>query len=335
MKKGVDLRRHLPMTQKKYPEATGEFTQLLSQIMLAAKIVSREVNKAGLVDILGMSDEENVFGERQAELDVYANRVFTKSLVHNGGVCIVGSEEEEKPVEVHREELRGKYAVTLDPLDGSSNIDYNVSIGTIFGIFRRTSSDEARAPGREEDLLQPGRDLAAAGYVIYGSSTMLVYTTGENVYGFTLDTSIGEFLLSHPNITIPETGGAYSVNESNESNWSEPVRETVRSFRRGDEYNSRYTGTLVVDFHRNLLDGGIYLCPEEPGTPGKKEGKLRLLYEAAPLAFIVENAGGRAINGNSDIVDLQPEFLHQRTPLYIGAKKPVDELQQSIRDYGN
>lgn len=331
MNKGIDLRRHIAMTQKEYPEATGEFSQLLGQITLAAKIVSREVNKAGLVDILGMTDDENVFGEQQAQLDVYANRVFTKALIHNGGVCVLGTEEEEEPIPVKKRELRGKYAVTLDPLDGSSNIDYNISIGTIFGIYKRVSSDESQAQGKEEDLLQPGRQLVASGYVIYGSSTMLVYTTGENVYGFTLDTSIGEFLLSNPDITVPESGGSYSVNESYFKKWTEPVQESVKALRRSGDYKSRYIGTLVADFHRNLLDGGIFMYPEEPDTPGKEDGKLRLLYEAAPLAYIIEQAGGRATNGTEDILDLEPEYLHQRTPLYIGAKDAVDMVEEKKR----
>lgn len=331
MNKGVDLRRHIAMTQQEYPEATGEFSQLLSQITLAAKIVSREVNKAGLVDILGMADEENVYGEQQAQLDVYANRVFTKALIHNGGVCVLGSEEEEEPLKVRKKELRGKYAVTLDPLDGSSNIDYNISIGTIFGIYRQISSDEPGAVGTEEDLLQPGRDLVAAGYVIYGSSTMLVYTTGSNVYGFTLDSSIGEFLLSYPDIQIPESGGSYSVNESYFKKWPEPVQESVKALRRSGDYKSRYIGSFVADFHRNLLDGGIFMYPEEPETPGKEHGKLRLLYEAAPMAYIVEQAGGRATNGTEEILDIEPEYLHERTPLYIGARDPVNLVEEKKR----
>ncbi|MFB6356987.1 MAG: class 1 fructose-bisphosphatase [bacterium] len=327
MKKGIDLRRHITMTEKEHPEATGEFSQLLSQITLAAKIVSREVNKAGLVDILGLTDDENVFGEQQAQLDVYANNVFTKALIHNGGVCVVGSEEEEDPVKVRKEVLRGKYAVTLDPLDGSSNIDYNISIGTIFGIYRRISSDDESDPGKREDLLQAGRELVAAGYVIYGSSTMLVYTTGENVYGFTLDSSIGEFLLSYPDIQIPSSGGAYSVNESYFRNWEKPVQESVKELRNRD-YTSRYVGTLVSDVHRTLLDGGIFMYPREPDTPGKEQGKLRLLYEAAPLAYLVEHAGGRAIDGERDILDVKPEWLHQRTPLFIGSTEAVNVVEE-------
>jgi len=288
---------------------------------------------AALVDILGETEEENVFGERQAQLDVYANQVFTKALIDNGGVCVIASEEEEEPVVVQREELRGKYVVTLDPLDGSSNIDYNISIGTIFGIYRRISSDEPQAPGTEEDLLQSGRELVAAGYIVYGSSTMLVYTTGENVYGFTLDTSIGEFLLSYPDIQIPDEGGSYSVNESYFSHWPRYVQESVKTFQRSGEYKARYIGSFVADFHRNLLDGGIFMYPEEPETPGKEHGKLRLLYEAGPMAYIIEQAGGRASDGDQDILDIHPESLQQRTPLYIGSQSAVNQIEQFKLEY--
>ncbi|MFP4687123.1 MAG: class 1 fructose-bisphosphatase [bacterium] len=333
IKKGIDLRRHISITQREYPEATGEFSQLLGQLTLAAKIVSREVNKAGLGDILGKTDDENVYGERQARLDLYANAIFSRALIHNGGICIIGSEEESDPVRVRKKELRGKYAVTIDPLDGSSNIDYGVSIGTIFGIYRKISKSEADSEGTLEDLLQPGRDLVAAGYVIYGSSTMLVYSAGKRVYGFTLDSSIGEFLLSHPNIQIPEKEGYLSVNESYFTNWAKPVREALKALREDHSYTSRYIGSMVADFHRNLLAGGIFLYPPEPNVPGKDLGKLRLLYEAAPMAFIADRAGGRASNGYKNILDIKPKHLHHRTPFYVGNTKAVELIEKKFADF--
>lgn len=326
---GIDLGRHIAESEKQHPEATGKFTRLLNQITLAGKIVSRAVNKAGLSGVLGTTGEENVHGEEMAELDVYANKLFKRNLANNAPVCLVASEEEEEPVEVTDPEKRGKYVVTLDPLDGSSNIDYNVSIGTIFGIYRKQSGP-LRDPVTEEDILQPGVNLEASGYIIYGSSTMLVYTTGQEVNGFTLDKSIGEFLLCHPDIRIPDTGGSYSVNESYFDKWEQPVQESVRSFRQNPDYTSRYIGSLVADFHRNLLGGGVFLYPNEPETPGKENGKLRLLYEAAPLAYIVEAAGGRASNGRKDILTLTPEELHQRVPLYIGNENAVNRIESNI-----
>jgi len=328
---GTDLRRHIARIEKDHPEATGEFTQLLGQITLAAKIVSRAVNKAGLAGVLGKTGGgENVFGEEQAELDVMAHQVFTRALKSNGGVCLIASEEKEEPEPVRDPRLRGKYMVTMDPLDGSSNIDYNVSIGTIFGIYRREPDEDGEIRAREADLLRPGRELVAAGYVIYGSSTMLVYTTGESVDGFTLDTSIGEFLLSHPGIEIPRSGGSYSVNASYYDRWEEPIRRSVDDFREDPDYTSRYIGSLVADFHRNLLGGGVFLYPNEPETPGKEQGKLRLLYEAAPLAMIVQQAGGRASDGERDILDIKPRELHQRVPLYIGSPEPVSRIENRV-----
>ncbi|MGM0380450.1 MAG: class 1 fructose-bisphosphatase [bacterium] len=335
IKKGIDLRRHIAITQREYPQATGEFSQLLGQITLAGKIVSREINRAGLGDILGKTEEENVYGEKQARLDLYANAVFTRALIHNGGICILGSEEESDPIQVRKPELRGKYAVAIDPLDGSSNIDYNVSVGTIFGIYRRQSSGGPEAKASLEDLLQPGRDLVAAGYIVYGSSTMLVYTAGDRVFGFTLDSSIGEFLLSYPDIQIPGGGGYLSVNESYFKNWDQPVRDSVKEFRGRDEYSSRYIGSMVADFHRNLLSGGIFLYPPEPEVPGKRSGKLRLLYEAAPMAFIVRQAGGLASDGQQDILDIEPDNLHDRTPFYAGNQKDVELIEKKISEASN
>ncbi len=332
IKKGIDLGRHISITQREHPQATGEFSQLLGQITLAAKIVSREVNKAGLGDILGKTDDENVYGERQARLDLYANAIFSRALIHNGGICIIGSEEESDPVRVRNQELRGKYAVTIDPLDGSSNIDYAVSIGTIFGIYRKVSPGGSETEGTLEDLLQPGRELVAAGYIIYGSSTMLVYSAGDRVYGFTLDSSIGEFLLSYPNIKIPESHGYLSVNESYFTNWEEPVQQALKELREMGTYTSRYVGSMVADFHRNLLAGGIFLYPPEPEVAGKDLGKLRLLYEAAPMAFIAEKAGGKASNGYKSILDIKPKHLHHRTPFYAGNKDAVDLIERKFAE---
>ncbi|MFB6344357.1 MAG: class 1 fructose-bisphosphatase [bacterium] len=329
---GIDLGRHISESERAHPEATGELSQLLGQITLAAKIVSRAVNKAGLAGILGTTGEKNIHGEEMAELDVYANNVFKRNLINNAPVCLVASEEEEEPVEVTDPDKRGKYVVSLDPLDGSSNIDYNVSIGTIFGIYRKQSG-KVDEPTTEDDILQKGRNLVASGYVIYGSSTMLVYTTGEEINGFTLDNSIGEFLLCHPDIEMPDSGGSYSVNESYFTKWEKPIQESVESFRADSNYTSRYIGSLVADFHRNLLGGGVFLYPNEPDTPGKENGKLRLLYEAAPLAYLIEAAGGRASNGETDILDLSPERLHQRVPLYIGNKDAVDLIEKNVEQH--
>lgn len=328
--KGIDLRRHINECQQVHPEATGELTGLLSQITLSAKIVSRAVNRAGLIDILGSTGDTNVHGEEKAELDVYANKIFKRNLKSNAGVSLIASEEEEETVEVENPENRGKYVVSLDPLDGSSNIEFNVSIGSIFGIYRKRSGSVDK-PCTDEDILQKGRKLVASGYVIYGSSTMLVYSTGNGVHGFTLDTSIGEFLLCQPDISIPETGGAYSVNESYFPNWENAIQESVSEFKDDSDFTARYIGSLVADFHRTLLGGGVFLYPNEPDTPGKENGKLRLLYEAAPLAFLAREAGGRASNGRQAILDIKPERLHQRVPLYIGSRQPVNRIEKKVR----
>lgn len=329
LEKGVDLRRHVGEQEKKHPEASGELTQLLEEISLSAKIVSRAVNRAGLVDILGTSGEVNVYGEEKAKLDVYANKIFKRNLRDNPAVCLIGTEEDEETIDVDDTGQGGKYVLSLDPLDGSSNIDYNVSIGTIFGIYRR-DTDLTETPDPERDFLQSGRNLVAAGYVIYGSSTMLVYTTGDQVFGFTLDTSIGEFVLCQPSVETPTSGGSYSVNESYFERWEKPIRESVASFRDDPDYTSRYIGSLVADFHRNLLGGGIFLYPNEPDTPGKENGKLRLIFEAAPLAYVIETAGGRASNGRRNILDVVPDDVHQRVPLYVGSSRPVDQIERRV-----
>ena len=321
----MTIERFIMEQERLHPEATGELSNLLYDLCLAAKIISRQVRRAGLSDILGGVGAINVQGEVQQKLDVFAHDTVRHSVEHTGRVCIVASEEEEHPMPVQvREDRRGgKYVLLYDPLDGSSNIGVNVSIGTIFSIHRRKSK---RGPGTLADCLQPGRAQIAAGYILYGSSTMLVYTTGQGVHGFTLDPTIGEFLLSHPDIRCPEVGQYYSVNESHWNKWAPGVQRAVAAFKNGDQgkveaKNARYIGSLVADIHRNLMSGGIFLYPADANAP---HGKLRLLYEAAPLALLVEQAGGAAFDGKTDILDITPTELHQRTPLIIGSKRDVD-----------
>jgi fructose-1,6-bisphosphatase I len=312
--------------ERLHPEATGELSNLLYDLCLAAKIISRQVRRAGLTDILGQQGTTNVQGELQQKLDVFANETVRHSVQYTGRVCVMASEEDAEPVPVPiREDRRGgKYVLLYDPLDGSTNIDVNVSIGTIFSIHKRTATK--RGPGTLADCLQKGRAQIAAGYILYGSSTMLVYTTGSGVHGFTLDPTIGEFLLSHPEIRTPEVGSYYSVNESHWNQWTPGVQRAVGAFKNGDgagrvqAKNARYIGSLVADFHRNLMSGGIFLYPADTRSP---QGKLRLLYEAAPLAFVVDQAGGLATDGRQAILDVAPETLHQRTPLVIGSKQDV------------
>ncbi len=324
------IESHVLDLQRLHPSASGDFTSLLNDISFAAKVVSRDVTKAGLVeDLLGATGQENVQGEVIQKLDEFANNVFLKCLGRRGQVCIMGSEELADPVFADTSQGTGKYIVVFDPLDGSSNIDANVSVGTIFGIWKRKSQ---LAHVNQDDLLQPGSEMVAAGYIIYGSSTMFVYTAGSGVHGFTLDPGIGEFLLSHENIMTPFTGKIYSVNEAYEPRWSPRVREVLRQLKYGRDskkstrrdaptdgagMSSRYIGSLVADFHRNLLYGGVYLYPPTTEYP---KGKLRLMCEAAPLAMIVENAGGYASDGSGSILDIVPEDLHMRVPLYIGSR---------------
>lgn len=319
----VTIERYIIEQERRFPEATGELSNLLYDICLAAKIISRHVRRAGLSDILGDEGTVNVQGELQQKLDVFANETVRNSVQHTGRTCVLASEEDEEPVPVPPGRPVGKYVLLYDPLDGSSNIDVNVSIGTIFSIHRRVTPEGG--PGTLVDCLQPGRTQIASGYILYGSSTMLVYTTGHGAHGFTLEPSIGEFLLSHPNIRIPEIGKYYSVNESNWNRWSAGMQATVAAFKNGapevEARNARYIGSLVADFHRNLVSGGIFLYPADKKAPG---GKLRLLYEAAPLALIVEQAGGAATDGRQAILDIPPQTLHQRTPLIIGSKRDVE-----------
>ena len=328
----VTIDRHILDEERNFPEATGAFSNILYEIALAAKMIHREVNKAGLVDILGATGTTNVHGEAVKKLDAYAHDVIFKALDHGGQLCCMASEESEDILMIPEQFPTGKYALLYDPLDGSSNIDANVSIGTIFSLHRKVSDVER---GDVCDCVQPGRKQIAAGYVVYGSSTMLVYSTGAGVHGFTLDPSIGEFLLSHRNIRIPTPPQRiYSVNEGNYMAWSAGQRKLVDHLKGIDggnakPFSSRYIGSLVADVHRTLLYGGIFMYPADRRSPA---GKLRLLYEAAPLAFICEHAGGRAIDGETDILDVEPTQLHQRTPLYIGSSEFVDLAQQYLAE---
>ncbi|MFC1553098.1 class 1 fructose-bisphosphatase [candidate division KSB1 bacterium] len=327
----ITIERHIVEQQRKFPEASGEFSGLLTSISFAAKIISREVNKAGLVDILGITGEKNVHGETVQKLDDFAQNVFVQVLSKSGYISILISEESENPVPHADGYPIGKYALCIDPLDGSSNIDVNVSIGSIFGIYRSRNRDKAKT---EKDVLQPGKNLVGAGYVIYGSSTMLVYSTGQGVHGFTLDPGIGEFLLSHENIIIPPNGKIYSINEGYSNIWDESLVRFIRSLKqKGLEdknyHSGRYIGSLVADFHRNLLMGGIFLYP---ANQRHSCGKLRLLYEAVPLAYIVEQAGGYASNGEMNILDVQPKSLHERTPLFIGSKEDVQKCENYLNN---
>jgi fructose-1,6-bisphosphatase I len=310
--------------QSDFPFAKGELSRLLHDIAIASKIVHREVNKAGLVDILGETGEINVQGEVVKKLDVFANEQFIAAFKAGGEVCAIASEENEDLIPIETEASKNaKYVIAMDPLDGSSNIDVNVSVGTIFCIYRRVSLS---GPGTKEDFMQRGTEQVAAGYVIYGSSTMLVYTTGNGVNGFTLDPSIGEFCLSHPNMKVAEQGNIYSINEGNYVHFPTGVKKYIKYCQVEDKetnrpFVSRYIGSGVADFHRNLIKGGIYIYPTTAKSPN---GKLRLLYECNPLAFIVEQAGGIASDGFRRIMDIEITELHQRTPLFIGSSKMVE-----------
>ena len=313
--------------QDDFPFASGELTRLLNDIVIASKIVNREVNKAGLADILGATTQENIQGETQQKLDVFADDQFIAALKNGGEACGIASEENDDFLAF--DSLRsknGKYIVAFDPLDGSSNIDVNVSIGTIFSIYRRVS--EMGTLATEADFLQKGENQVAAGYVIYGSSTMLVYTTGNGVNGFTLDPSIGEYCLSHHNLSIPKNGKIYSINEGNLAYCSDAINNYIAYCKEIDKptnrpYSARYIGSMVADFHRNMIKGGIFIYPETTKAP---KGKLRLLYECNPMAFLMEQAGGIASTGKHRIMEIEPEELHQRVPTIMGSKNMVKEL---------
>lgn len=334
MTKVVTIERHILDQQKQHPDATGTFTSMLYDIALAAKIISRETNRAGLADIIGATEGENVHGERQQRLDVFADEIIFKMNDHTGRLCAMVSEEHDDILDIPLHYGTGKYVLLYDPLDGSSNIDVNVSIGTIFAIHRKISPGER---GTMEDVLQPGRRLAAAGYVVYGSSTMMVYSAGNGVHGFTLDMGVGEFLLSHENIRLPQKPTYYSVNHGHEKYWSPGVRRYVKWLQGiyGEgrtPLQHRYIGSLVADFHRNLLRGGVFVYPADSREKKKPYGKLRLMYEAQALAFLIEQAGGYASDGIGDVLDIQPHALHQRTPLFIGNRELVESAEQFIRD---
>lgn len=317
--------------QDDFKYSSGELSRLMNSIRLAAKVVNHEVNKAGLVDILGSVGESNVQGEEQQKLDVYANEVFINALKNREIVCGIASEEEDSYINIEglNDENSNKYVVLIDPLDGSSNIDVNVSVGTIFSIYRRVTP--MGTPVTEEDFLQPGNQQVAAGYVVYGTSTMLVYTTGNGVNGFTLNPAIGTFYLSHPNMKFPETGNIYSVNQGNFIQFDTEIKEYIKYCQAdGDNrpYTGRYIGSLVSDFHRNMIKGGIYMYPNTTRMPN---GKLRLLYECNPIAFIAEQAGAKATDGKQRIMDIKPTELHQRVPFYCGNTEMVEKLESFIR----
>ena len=327
----ITLERFILDQEAFQPDDTGELTNLLYDIALGAKMIAAQIRRAGLVNIIGSAATMNVQGEEQQKLDVYANETLKNALNHTGRVCAIASEEDEELIPIPEGYPAGRYTVAFDPLDGSSNIDVNAPVGTIFAILRRVTT---AGQGTLDDVLQPGVSLVAAGYVIYGSSVMMVYSSGHGVHGFTLDPTIGEFLLSHENITTPPTGKYYSVNESNFGRWSKGVQKAVRGFHGEDPSrikgkNSRYIGSLVADFHRNLVAGGVYLYP---GDAKNAQGKLRLLYECNPLAFLAEAAGGKATDGTRRILEIPPTSLHQRTPLVIGSAADVDYVGRVIAE---
>ncbi len=318
--------------QGSFQYSSGELSKLINAIRLAAKVVNHEVNKAGLVDIIGRAGDTNIQGEDQQKLDVLANEKFIQTLRNREIVCGIASEEEDDFISINSndEQHRNKYVVLIDPLDGSSNIDVNVSVGTIFSIYRRVTP--VGTPVTLEDFLQPGRNQVAAGYVVYGTSTMLVYTTGDGVNGFTLNPAIGTFYLSHPNMEFPETGSIYSVNEGNYVHFLQGVKDYIKYCQQEDgdrPYTSRYIGSLVSDFHRNMIKGGIYMYPKSSVSTN---GKLRLLYECNPMAFIAEQAKGLATDGNIRILDVQPTELHQRVPFFCGSPKMVQKLQEFLEN---
>jgi fructose-1,6-bisphosphatase I len=330
-KRFMTIQRHILEGEKLHPEATGELSALLADLVLAAKVISLEVNRAGLVDIIGFMGTNNVHGEQVKKLDIFAHDTLIKAMDHGGHLCIMASEEEKDPIHIPPNYKRGKYVMIFDPLDGSSNIDVNISIGTIFSIYKRVTPDDG-TPGTIEDILQPGNKLVAAGYILYGSSTMFVYTAGHGVYGFTLDPSVGEFLLSLDNIKIPETSKIYSINEGYYNLWEPAVRHYINYLQEEDAatrrpYSLRYIGSLVADIHRNLLYSGIFMYPGDKRNPN---GKMRLMYECNPMAFIVEQAGGYASTGKERIMDIQPTYLHQKNPLFIGNKEDVKLLEKFL-----
>jgi fructose-1,6-bisphosphatase I len=330
------IEAHILEQQLAHPEATGVLTNLLYDIALSAKIIAHAMTRAGLIDVLGMTGTTNIQDEQVAKLDVLADETLIRFTSYTGRLAGIASEERADVVAIPEGYPCGPYILLFDPLDGSSNIDYTISVGTIFSIYRRRT---AAGPAQLEDFLQPGRDLVAAGYIIYGNSTVFVYTAGDGAHGFTLDPGVGEFLLSHPNIYIPDEPKFYSVNQGYERYWSSGVRQftdyvqgKTGEFQGG--LSMRYVGSLVADFHRNLLAGGVFYYPADSKDPQKPHGKLRLLYESAPLAFIAAQAGGYASDGHQPILDLEPTSLHQRSPLFIGNKDLVEKAEEYLQRYG-
>lgn len=333
MNKHKTLGEYIIDNQNDFQYSSGELSRLLSSIRLASKVVNHEVNKAGLVDIIGAAGDTNIQGEDQQKLDVYANDVFMKTLVNREIVCGIASEEEDEYViiEGKNRSHNNKYIVLIDPLDGSSNIDVNVSVGTIFSIYRRVSPDGT--PVTQDDFLQPGNLQVAAGYVVYGTSTMLVYTTGHGVNGFTLNPATGTYYLSHPDMRFPEDGNIYSINEGYYIHFPQGVKDYLKYCQEEEgnrPYSARYIGSLVSDFHRNMIKGGIYMYPTSSKSP---QGKLRLLYECNPIAFLAEQAGGRATDGYKRILEIKPKELHQRVPIFVGSKLMVDKVEEFMAKY--
>ncbi|HVO73416.1 MAG TPA: class 1 fructose-bisphosphatase [Ignavibacteriaceae bacterium] len=329
--KFMTLARHIIEGEKLHPEATGELSKLLHDLSLAAKVISLEVNKAGLADILGFTGDSNIHGDKVKKLDMFAHDMLFRAIDHGGHLCVMASEEEEDIIHIPDKFKIGKYVLLFDPLDGSSNIDANISIGTIFSIYRRITSDGK--PGALEDCLQQGLKQVAAGYIVYGSSTILVYTAGHGVHGFTLDPSFGEFILSHENISCPKKGTIYSINEGNYKYWHPGLKKYIKYLQEEDKttgrpYSSRYIGSMVADIHRNLLYGGIFMYPADSRH---LSGKLRLMYECNPMAFIVEAAGGLATDGTKRILEIQPESLHQKIPIFIGSRDDVNLVMDFIK----
>lgn len=327
--KFMTLDRHIIEGERSHPDATGEFSGLLHGLSLAAKLVWREVSKAGLVNILGKTDRMNISGDEVKKLDEFADETIFKAMDHGGHLCVMASEENEDLLHIPDTYPHGKYVLLYDPLDGSGNIDANITVGTIFSVFKRKTRS---GRGTMEDVLQAGHQQVAAGYILFSSSMMFVYCTGHGVHGFTLDPSVGEFLLSHENIRIPKRGSIYSMNEGNYGRWDPAVQKYVQYLKQEDKatgrpYSSRYIGSLVADVHRTLLYGGIYCYPGDKKNPN---GKLRLMYENNPLAYIVEHAGGRASDGKRRILDIKPETLHERTPLFIGSEEDVQLVEDFV-----
>ena len=333
MHKPKTLGEYIIENQNDFQYSSGELSRLLSSIKLASKVVNHEVNKAGLVDIVGAVGETNIQGEDQQKLDVYANDIFMKTLVNREIVCGIASEEEDDYVVIEGKNRshENKYIVLIDPLDGSSNIDVNVSVGTIFSIYRRVTP--IGTPVTKEDFLQPGNLQVAAGYVVYGTSTMIVYTTGHGVNGFTLNPAMGTYYLSHPNMTFPDDGNIYSINEGYYVHFPQGVKDYLKYCQEEEDnrpYSARYIGSLVSDFHRNMIKGGIYMYPTSSKSP---QGKLRLLYECNPIAFLAEQAGGKATDGYKRILEIKPTELHQRVPIFVGSKLMVDKLEEFMAQY--